>query len=60
MWRGTDIPQEIKDHDNFEFTTIKKLDHVKDRATIESYWLNLKEGQEVDGKKVAEDIVSFK
>jgi len=24
MWRGLEIPQEVKDHDNFEFTTIKK------------------------------------
>jgi hypothetical protein len=38
---------------------IKKLDPVKDRELIESYWLNLKEGSTVDGRVVAE-VVSFK
>jgi len=59
MWRGLDTPQEVKDHDNYEFMDMKNLDPVKDRELIESYWLKMKEGEEVDGRKVAE-TQSFK
>ncbi len=43
MWRGTDIPAEIKDHDSFPYTTIRKLDHTvdADRQLVNDYWLNL-------------------
>lgn len=41
MWRGLEIPQEVKDHDSFEWMDIKQLDWEKDRAFIEEYWLNL-------------------
>lgn len=43
MWRGTDIPEELKEHDNFPYMTIKKLDHSSeaDRKLIEEYWLNM-------------------
>jgi len=63
LWRGTDIPNEVKEHDNFEYTTIKRLDPSKenDRKTIEDYWLNIQPGQVVDGMPVAEEkIVYFK
>ena len=55
MWRGTEIPQEVKDHDTYEYMFIDKLDSTKpeDRALIENYWLNLEEGQIVDGMPVA-------
>jgi len=55
MWRGTAIPQEIREHDNFEYTTITKLDVAKpeDKALVESYWLNLEPETSVDGMKVA-------
>lgn len=55
MWRGTEIPQEVKDHDTYEYMFIDKLDSTKpeDRLLIESYWLNLEEGQIVDGMPVA-------
>jgi len=61
MWRGTDIPNEIKEHDNFDYTTIKKLDHnsPSDRKLIEDYWLHLTPGDIVDGMPVAE-VVHFK
>jgi hypothetical protein len=59
FWKGTEIPEEVREHDNFEYTTIKKLDFVKDRATIEAYWLNLNEGDVVDGKPVAH-VQTFK
>jgi len=61
MWRGTDIPNEIKEHDNYEFMTIKKLDPTKeeDKNLISEYWLNLAPGSVVDKLKVAE-VVYFK
>lgn len=41
--------------------TIKKLDpkSESDRKLVEDYWLNLEEGQVVDGMPVV-DVVSFK
>jgi len=61
MWRGTEHPTEIKEHDNYEFTTIRRLDHTKEeeRKLIEDYWLHIKEGEVVDGLRVAE-VVHFK
>jgi len=61
MWRGTEIPEEIKEHDNFPYLTLKKLDTFSeaDRQFIEQYWLNITPGQIVDGMPVAE-VVYFK
>lgn len=61
MWRGTDIAEEVKEHDNFPYMTIRKLDHTKpeDKTLIEEYWLNVEPGQVVDGMPVAE-VVYFK
>jgi len=61
MWRGLDIPEEIREHDNFPFMTIKKLDphSESDRKLIEQYWLNITPGAIVDGMPVAE-VVHFK
>jgi len=61
MWRGLDIPNEIKEHDNYDYMTIKKLDPTveSDRNLITSYWLNLTPGKVVDGLPVAE-VIYFK
>ena len=61
MWRGVDIPNEIKEHDNYPYMTIKKLDatNESDRNLITQYWLNLSVGNVVDGMPVAE-VVYFK
>jgi len=55
MWRGTEIPEEVKQHDSFEYMFIDRLDSAKpeDKKLIEEYWLNLEEGQMVDGMPVA-------
>jgi len=55
MWRGLDIPDEIKEHDSFPYMTVKKLDphQESDRKLIEEYWLNINEGAVVDGLPVA-------
>jgi len=61
MWRGTDIPEEIKEHDNFAYMTIKKLDPTQEatKKFIEDYWLHIEPGNVVDGMPVAE-VVYFK
>eukprot|EP00828_Plagiopyla_frontata_P014490 TRINITY_DN18_c0_g1_i2.p1 TRINITY_DN18_c0_g1~~TRINITY_DN18_c0_g1_i2.p1 ORF type:complete len:355 (-),score=72.93 TRINITY_DN18_c0_g1_i2:75-1139(-) len=44
LWRGTDIPQEMKEAPSFEFHTVKKLDIKKNPdhlKLLEQYWLNL-------------------
>jgi elongation factor 1-gamma len=43
MWRGVEIPEEVKSHDSFPYMTIKQLDpkSESDRQLIETYWLNL-------------------
>jgi elongation factor 1-gamma len=43
MWKGTDIPEEVREHDNFAYMTMKKLDSASeaDRKMVEDYWLNL-------------------
>jgi hypothetical protein len=41
MWRGTDIPEELKEHDSYEYITFKKLDKDADRKFIEEFWLNV-------------------
>ena len=56
MWRGTEIPNEIKEHDNFEYMTIRKLDENKpeDKKLVEDYWTKLNETDEVEGRKCAD------
>ena len=40
MWRGTEIPNEMKEHDNFPYMTIRKLDINKeeDKQLVNDYW----------------------
>jgi len=61
MWRGLEIPEEIKEHDNYEYMTIKKLDPLNenDKKFITEYWLHLTPGEVVDGTPVCE-VVYFK
>jgi len=61
MWRGTEIPEQIMEHDNYPYMTIKKLDPTSesDRKMVNDYWLNLVPGKQVDGMPVAE-VVYFK
>jgi len=61
MWRGTEIPEEVKEHESYEYMTIKKLDPTQeaDRKLIEDYWLHIAPGDVVDGMPVAE-VVYYK
>ncbi|CAD8071813.1 unnamed protein product [Paramecium sonneborni] len=40
IWRGTEVPQYLKDHPTFEYLQLTKLDASKpeDRALFEEYW----------------------
>ena len=53
--------KKVKQHESYEYMFIKKLDASKeeDRKTVENYWLNLEEGQVVEGTPVAY-VESFK
>ena len=60
MWRGTEIPEEIKDNEYFEYLKIKKLSNENndDKKLVEEYWTKCNKGDKVDGKKV-EEITYF-
>jgi elongation factor 1-gamma len=49
LWRGTEIPQEWKDHNAYDYTTFKRLDHTKeeDRKLIESSWTVVGDSEEL-------------
>ena len=42
MWRGTEIPQEFKDHESFDYLETRKLDfnNELDKKLITDFWLN--------------------
>jgi len=56
MFRGKEIPQEMKDNDLYEYITFRKLDTNKeeDRKLIHDYWTKLDENDEVEGRKCAD------
>ena len=56
MFRGLDIPQEMRDNDLFEYITFRNLDTNKeeDRQLIHDYWTKLDETDEVEGRKCAD------
>ena len=56
MFRGLDVPQEMKDNDLYEYITFKKLDTNKeeDRQLIHDYWTKLDDNDVVEGRKCAD------
>ena len=56
MFRGLEVPQEMKDNDLYEYITFKKLDtnNENDRKLIHDYWTKLNETDEVEGRKCAD------
>ena len=60
IWRGTEIPEEIKDNEYFEYLKIKKLSNENndDKKLVEEYWTKCNKGDKVNGKKV-EEITYF-
>ena len=56
MFRGLEIPQEMKDNDLYEYITFRKLDITKpeDKQLVHDYWTKLNETDEVEGRKCAD------
>ena len=56
MFRGKEIPQEMKDNDLYEYITFTRLDPNKegDRKLVHDYWTKLNETDEVEGRKCAD------
>ena len=54
LWRGEDIPKEIKENDYFKYLKIRKLNSTneKDKKLVEEFWTKCNKGDKVDEKKV--------
>jgi elongation factor 1-gamma len=54
FWRGTEIPEEWKEHQSYDYFTFARLDEndVNVQNLVAEYWLNLNEGDLVEGKPV--------
>ena len=52
MWRGKDIPKEIKENDYYDYLTIKELDNTNkdDVELVNDYWTKLNEKDKVQGR----------
>jgi len=54
VWRGTEMPNELKDHPQIEYFNFTKLDskNENDRKKLEEYWCGMNEDEDVvDGLK---------
>ena len=62
LWRGTEIPQEIKELDSFDYHTWEKLDISKpeDRKIVEEYWNGLNDDEDRVENLLARDVKYFK
>ena len=56
MFRGLEVPQEMKDNDLYEYITFRKLDtnNEADRKLVHDYWTKFDENDEVEGRKCAD------
>ena len=56
MWRGKDIPKEIKESDYYDYMTIRNLDYNSkdDVELINDYWTKLNETDKVQGRFAAD------
>ena len=56
MWRGKDIPKEIKENDYYDYLTIRNLDFnsKEDKDLINDYWTKLNETDKVQGRFAAD------
>ena len=53
MFRGKEIPQEMKDNDLYEYLTFRRIDinNPQDKQLVPDYWTKLDENDEVEGRK---------
>ena len=56
LWRGNEIPKEIKENDYFKYLTIKnlKFDNNNDKKLVNEYWTKTNKGNKVDGRALAD------
>ena len=56
MFRGKEIPQEMKDNDLYEYLTFRRIDinNPADKQLVHDYWTKLDENDEVEGRKCAD------
>ena len=55
LWRGNEIPKEIKENDYFKYLTIKKLTNDNnDKNLVNEYWTKTNKGNKVDGRALAD------
>ena len=56
MFRGKEIPQEMKDNDLYEYLIFRRIDINKpqDKQLVHDYWTKLDENDEVEGRKCAD------
>ena len=56
MFRGKEIPQEMKDNDLYEYLTFRRIDinNPSDKQLVHDYWTKLDENDEVEGRKCAD------
>lgn len=57
LWRGTEIPDEWKEHNAYDYFKFTKLDHTNEehRRLIEEYWTNVNESEGlVEGRPIFE------
>jgi elongation factor 1-gamma len=56
LWRGNEIPKEIKENDYFKYLTIKNLrfDNHNDKQLVIDYWTKTNKGNKVDGRALVD------
>ena len=56
LWRGNEIPKEIKENDYFKYLAIKNLrfDNHNDKQLVIDYWTKTNKGNKVDGRALVD------
>ena len=56
LWRGKEVPKEMKENDYFKYMTIKQLnvDNNNDKQLITDYWTKVHIGNKVEGRNLAD------
>lgn len=52
LWRGNEIPKEMKENDYFKYMTMRKLNsnNNNDKQLVNDYWTKVNKGNKVDGR----------
>ena len=56
LWRGNEVPNEIKENDYYNYMTITQLnsDRNDDRQQVNEYWTKVNKGNKVNGRNLVE------